>query len=116
MPFGRQTPFPNLPQLSKEGHQSLTKTFAYRFLNLPARFGGGGSTLSCLENPLLRVHSLLVNMPDAPKYLWDSIPAYRLQKEAVNAFLVELFGNWNYYITVGPISLCFIGNGATWRE
>jgi hypothetical protein len=51
-------------------------------------------------------------MPEAPKYLWDSIPAYRLQVAVVNAFLVERFGNWNYYITVGQTSFRFVGNDA----
>lgn len=34
-------------------------------------------------------------------YQWDSVPAYRLLDSTVNEFLMELFGNYNFYTQVG---------------
>jgi len=33
-------------------------------------------------------------------YQWDSIPSYRLQYAVVNQFLMELFGNYDFYTQV----------------
>ena len=33
-------------------------------------------------------------------YMWDSIPAYRLQKAVVIAFLIRLFGYVEFYTQV----------------
>jgi hypothetical protein len=33
-------------------------------------------------------------------YMWDSVPAYRLQKAVVNAFLIRLFGYFDFYTQV----------------
>jgi hypothetical protein len=33
-------------------------------------------------------------------YQWDSVPSYRLQYAIVNGFLMELFGNYEFYAQV----------------
>lgn len=43
----------------------------------------------------------LISMP----FTWDNIPAYRLRREAVNAFLVELFGYMDFYTQVSKIPI-----------
>jgi hypothetical protein len=40
-------------------------------------------------------------------YQWDSIPSYRLQYTIVNKFLMELFGNYDFYTQVNS-SQCLI--------
>jgi hypothetical protein len=35
-------------------------------------------------------------------YQWDSVPSYRLQYAVVNQFLMELFGNYDFYTQVNP--------------
>jgi hypothetical protein len=33
-------------------------------------------------------------------YQWDSVPSYRLHYTTVNQFLMELFGNYDFYTQV----------------
>ena len=33
-------------------------------------------------------------------YMWDSIPAYRLQTATINSFLISLFGYYDFFTTV----------------
>jgi hypothetical protein len=49
------------------------------------------------------INSLLARADQGPitmPYQWDSVPSYRLQYAVVNQFLMELFGNYDFYTQV----------------